>query len=292
MPKILWSIGLFLLCLLWSYPADASPLAERIASFPDWQSKPVVQVVEGDLTYPQWLAGTWEVTSTLVDLAAPLAPDVVTPGFESNRQYLHQPFQFQVRFVEASLPQARLPFGKFVDRLTLKNQPPEIIADRAFNGFNIARAYLANGDDNPVLSVKLDPNDPNRQITLLRGNRQLVSTITGRATEAPTADRFITTEVFQQLFRGGTQPYLNQVETTTDYHCHTTEVPTIVADQITAVYLSPQDPNYFKASRSSRGLTSDFPLEALQERPVALYRYRLEFQAHQDHQSLADRLAL
>jgi hypothetical protein len=282
MPKILWSISLFLLCWLWSYPVDASPLAERIASFPDWQSKPLVQVAEGDLTYPKWLAGTWDVTSTLVDLAAPLAPDVVTPGFESNRQYLNQPIQFRVRFVEASLSQSMPTLGEFANRLTLKNQTPKVIADRAFNGFNIARAYLASGDDNPVLSVKLDPNDPNRQITLLRGNRQLVSTITGRAIEAPESDRFITTEVFQQLFRGGAQPYLNQVETTTDYHWRATEAPAIVADQLTAVYLSPQDPNYFKASGSSRSLTSGMPLEALQERPVALYRYRLEFQAHQE----------
>lgn len=282
MSKILWNIGLFLLCLLWSYPADASPLADRIASFPNWQSKPAVQVAEGDLTYPQWFAGTWEVTSTLVDLAAPLAPEVVTPGFESNRQYLNQPIQFQVRFVEALPPHALTPFGR-LSRLTLKNQSPKMIADRAFNGFNIARAYLAKGNDNPVLSVKLDPTSPNRQITVLRGNRQLVSTITGRAIEAPESDRFITTEIFQQLFRGDTQPYLNQVETTTDYHHgHETTAPAMVADQITAVYLSPQDPNYFRASRSSPGLTGDLPLEALQERPVALYRYRLEFQPHVD----------
>lgn len=37
--------------------------------------------------------------------------------------------------------------------------------------------------------------------------------------------------------------------------------PIIEADQVTAVYLSPQDPNYFKAG----------------SRPVALYRYKLEF---------------
>jgi hypothetical protein len=43
----------------------------------------------------------------------------------------------------------------------------------------------------------------------------------------------------------------------------------ITADQITAIYLSPQDPDYFKT------LVSDNPLSG--PRPVALYRYSMEF---------------
>jgi hypothetical protein len=45
--------------------------------------------------------------------------------------------------------------------------------------------------------------------------------------------------------------------------------PAIIAEQVTAIYLSPQDPNYFEA----------IDPESLfgQPRPVALYRYRLEF---------------
>lgn len=274
MTRIFWSLC-FIIALFWANPAQASPLAERVTAFPNWQNKPPVQVAEGDLVYPQWLAGTWQVTSTLVDLVAPLAPDVVTPGFESNRQYLNQPIQFQVRFVEASPSQPFPSLKKQPDRRS--TQKSEIIADRAFNGLNIATAYLANGDSNPVLNVKVDPNSPNRQITTLKGNHQLVSIITGRLSETPAPDRFITSEVFQQLFRGMPQPYFNQVETTTDYHYLQNAEVTIVADQITAVYLSPQDPDYFKASRTAPGLTSNIPLEALQEHPVALYRYRLEF---------------
>ena len=129
------------------------------------------------------------------------------------------------------------------------------MSDRAFNGLSLARAYL--GDD-WVDTVKVDPDNPNRQITLLKDNQQLVSTVTGRAVERPDNNTFITTEVFQQFFRGGRPTvYLNEVENTTAYHL---EPDHVAADQITAIYLSPKDPDYFKAI----------------DRPVALYRYGLE----------------
>ncbi|HEY9749227.1 MAG TPA: hypothetical protein V6C63_11145 [Allocoleopsis sp.] len=256
----LWSLCLSLLILLWQPIAHAGPLSDRVAAFPQWQGQPPVQTAKGDLVYPEWLAGTWKVTSTLVDLAAPLAPEVVTPGFESNRQYLQQPINFEVRFGPNAAPKS---IGALSLPLPQPQRASQIVADRAFNGLNIAKAYLG---DRAVLAVKTDPNSPNRQITLLRGDRQLVSIVTGRATETPAPDQFITTEVFQQQFRGAPQLYFNQVETTTAYQkAKTVEEPAIVADQITAVYLSPQDPDYFKAG----GLSNS--------RPVALYRYRLEF---------------
>jgi hypothetical protein len=138
-----------------------------------------------------------------------------------------------------------------------------------------------------IQSVKVDPDSPNRQITSLRTGRQLISVVTGRASETPTPDQFIATEVSNQVFRGTPQPYFNQVETTTAYQLRrsadrsvrlsavrlsspskphaevsATLSPSsaIEADQVTAVYLSPQDSDYFKA----------------QARPVALYRYRLQ----------------
>lgn len=255
--RALWSFCLVFALLFWGGEAVAGPLAERLACFPNWD-KPLVGAAVGDLVYPDWMAGTWQVRSTLVDLVAPLAPDVVTPGFEGNRRYLNQPITFQVRFAQARLP--RKPSFRLVPRPVQQ----AVVADRAFNGLNLARAYLG---DRSVLAVMVDPSSPNRQVTLLRDNRQLVSVVTGRATETPAVGQFITTEVFQQLFRGTRSqaktaiPYFNQVETTTAYRLFPTSDPTIEADQVTAVYLSPQDPSYFAAG----------------SRPVALYRYRLEF---------------
>jgi hypothetical protein len=60
-----------------------------------------------------------------------------------------------------------------------------------------------------------------------------------------------------QFFRTQPEIYLNGVETTTVYHQQTGDH--ITADQFTAVYLSPKDPDYFTAG----------------DRPVALYRYDL-----------------
>lgn len=239
--------------LLWSSDASAGSLADRLAKFPHWEGKPPATAAEGDLIYPEWMEGTWNATSTLVDLVAPLAPEIVTPGFESNRRYLNQPVTFQVRFVKKL-------FASPVQPLKLIPQPvrtPIVVADREFNGLSIGKAYLG---DRAVRAVKVDPTSPNRQITLLQGGRQLVSIVSARATETPTPDKFVTTEVSQQVFRGTPQLYFNQVETTTAYQRLPSEAPKIVADQVTAVYLSPQNPNYFKAL----------------ERPVALYRYRLE----------------
>jgi hypothetical protein len=259
-----WVLTLF--WLFWSGTAQASPLADRLSQFPDWQTKPLVQVAKGDLIYPDWFSGTWDVTTTLVALAAPLAPDLVTPGFEGNRQYLDQPILFQARFVEQNSGTFNFPFPIPASLVPASwgIATKQVVADRAFNGLNLATAYLNSNEtegNSQVLAVKVDPRNPNRQITFLRQNRKLVSTITGRATETPADDQFITTEIFLQEFHGIPQPYFNTVETTTAYSYHPDDNPLITADQVTAIYLSPQDPDYFEAS----------------DRPIALYRYQLEF---------------
>ncbi|AVH71231.1 DUF6816 family protein [Nostoc sp. 'Lobaria pulmonaria (5183) cyanobiont'] len=251
--KGIWSFCLLVFFLFWGGEAFAEELSQRLANFPQWEKLTSVQSASGDLVYPEWMAGTWKVTSTLVDLAAPLAPEIVTPGFEGNRRQLNQPVSFVVRFVKR---QSSITGLKILPQIAYKSQI--LVADRAFNSLNLARAYLG---DEAVLLVKVDPDSPNRQITFLRSSRQLVSIVTARATETTSNCKFITTEVFQQLFKGGSRPYFNSVESTTAYHKLPTSNPAIEADQVTAVYLSPQDPDYFKAD----------------SRPVALYRYRLEF---------------
>lgn len=256
--KLLYFLSLFILifCLTTTTTA-AETLFKRLEKFPQWESLAPVEIATGDLIYPDWMAGIWEVTSILTEQVAPLAPEIVTPGFTGNQKYLNQPIKFKVKFEHKYTATA----AKSPVPVIIKNQLP-VVADRAFNGLNIATAYLGN---DAVLNVKVAPENPNRQITFLRGERQLISTVTGRKSETPTTDKFIATEVNQQLFRGSDPIYLNEVETTTAYQL--LKSGNIEADQITAIYLSPQDPNYFTAAGH----------------PVALYRYHLFLEKIRDN---------
>ena len=139
----------------------------------------------------------------------------------------------------------------------IQKQTPKVVADRVYNGTNIGTAYLGEGN---VLRVKTDPENPNKQITLLKGDRRLSSQVTARDSETIDSHRFLSSEVTKQLFRSPERIYLNEVETTSDYHL--VNPNQIEAQQITAIYLSPQDPDYFKAG----------------DRPVAIYRYDLQLQ--------------
>ena len=257
--------GLVLLLLVWNLvgrPVQAGPLADRMAHYPHWQGLPPTQSAQGDLPYPPWFEGQWIATSTLTDLEAPLAPEIVSPGFEGNRRYLNQGISFAVRFGPPSpipFPQVKGTLGPGV-RVPVPTLPSDLplVADRQFNGEHIAQAYL--GAD-AVESVQVDPQNPNRQITQLSQGLALVSVVTDRAWEWQTenSDRYLSTELSQQFFRGNRQVYLNRVETTTDYR-YEPDRSGISATQITAIYLSPQDPQYFEAV----------------DRPVALYRYHLD----------------
>ena len=80
----------------------------------------------------------------------------------------------------------------------------------------------------------------------------------------PQLDRFTATELSQQVFRTSSTIYLNTVETTTSYQLSANPTHSITATQISAIYLSPQDPDYFRT------------LGKLGTHPVALYKYQLD----------------
>jgi hypothetical protein len=264
--KQIWIAMGLLIVLLWgsSVPAKASQagaLQTRLDQFPNWQSPPNLSSAQGDLYYPDWLAGQWSVTSTLVDAAAPLAPDLVTPGFESSRSQLGKAVTFPVRFVPAtalsdssgssSWSQSPFPLGQVLVR--------GIVADRVYNGTRLTEALM--GKD-ILESIQVDARSPNRQIAQFRNGQRLVTQISDRATESNKENEFTSSELYQQEFQSSTQIYLNQVENTIEYRRVALEPPQIEATQVTAIYLSPQDPDYFKAW----------------QRPVALYRYRMRFE--------------
>jgi len=171
------AIAMVVAWLLWTGGANAASgaLSDRVAAFPDWSGKPPVGAPTEDLHYPDWMAGTWQVTSTLTEAIAPFAPELVTPGFAGNQQYLDEPMAFRVRFVpQHEKLTGGLPFVR------LQVPSADIVADRAFNGLEIARAYL--GDR--VVGVEVPPDDPNQQVTRLSSGQELLSQVVGRAQEA------------------------------------------------------------------------------------------------------------
>jgi hypothetical protein len=231
-----------------------------MTQYPHWHEPQLTQH-KGELTYPEWFRGEWTATSTLLEQVAPLAPAIVTPGFEGNRKYLDRPISFPVRFRSPDVDRrAKVSVLNLPRIAPIQSEAYLIVADRAFNGMSIATAYLGR---DLVRSVKVDPHNPTRQITQLAHDRQLVSFVTGFEDEMVSPESFLATEVSQQIFSGDSNIYLNTVETTTSYQFSATPTPKITATQISAIYLSPQDPDYFRALDP-------------RNRPVALYKYRLD----------------
>jgi hypothetical protein len=257
----LWAIFLGAILLLLfcnSASVTAGPLQTRLEQFPEWQSPPILKPAKGDLYYPSWMSGHWQVTSTLIDLAAPLAPVVVTPGFEASQKLLQKPVTFAVRFGPAPvlpITVAQSPFPVS----TIRPLKTEIVADRDYNGMSLATALLG---EHVIQAIKTDPQSPNRQVALFQNGQRLVTQISDRGVETPSKSEFISSELYQQFFSTEAQIYLNQVENTIAYHLRSTEPPRIEANQVTAIYLSPQDPDYFQAK----------------VQPVTLYRYQLQFE--------------
>ncbi|MFM7579683.1 MAG: DUF6816 family protein, partial [Microcystaceae cyanobacterium] len=129
-----------------------------------------------------------------------------------------------------------------------------VVPDRRFNAEAVTKAYLG---DNLKFSVQYIQQPLPRIVTIFSENKRLTSTVIGHNQQAPSESEFIATELSTQQFVNGASQYLNQLETTTDYQ--QLEDGKIAATQITAVYLSPQDPDYFSANNQ----------------PIALYRYQL-----------------
>ncbi len=234
-------------------PVCSGELSDRLSSFPDWQNPPRGIVAKGELIYPDWFDGRWTATSTLKDAIAPLAPELVTPGFKQNQESIGEPVVFTVRFSDELMP---IPLRRTQGITGIQRPQTQtgIVADRVFNSQSLGDAALGDGY---VQSVSLDPNDFSRLITQFQNGQQLMSESRERLIESNDAEQFISSEMFLQTFRTSSQIYLNQVENTTEYRL--VNPKRIEANQITAIYLSPKDPNYFLAK----------------SRPVALYRYEL-----------------
>ena len=88
-----------------------------------------------------------------------------------------------------------------------------IVGDRAFNANSVGRALLGE----QLQRVRNDPQNPNRQLADLSGDRYLESTVVGRRSERPPTDHFLADELSLQVLHGPGEPRVSQVETLSRY---------------------------------------------------------------------------
>lgn len=258
MLRKIFIILLLIINIFWQnpLPSKAITLNERLNEFPEWKHKISLPNPEKDLIFPQWFEGTWKVTSTLTEQIAPFAPQFTTPGFEQNQVYIDRPVNFDVRYLATTFMPKQ---DNFLPAVV--NQKEIIIADRIFNGLSIAQAYIGK---EYVKNLVNNPNNYNEQITNFTTNNQLISTVIGRQQKSISAQEFITSEITRQFFRRPESIYLNFVENITKYNLINPNL--IQGEQVSAVYLSPQDPDYFIAL----------------DQPVSLYHYFLTLEKKHD----------
>jgi hypothetical protein len=183
-------------------PGDAA-LESRLAGWPAWSlPAPLARPGRRDLLYPAWFAGRWRARD------------------EQGRC-------FELRF---------LPVGGGVSGGVSGG---DVTGDRAFNARAIGAATL--GDT--LLAVENDPANPNRQVARLRGPQgrvvQLESTVVGRGSARPSADRFLADELALQVLHGPGSPRISRVEVLSSFERRPDGA--IAVEQWQATYPAPGD---------------------------------------------------
>ena len=132
----------------------------------------------------------------------------------------------------------------------IRNSSGELIADREYN----TKSYALNEKNVGFLSVKNDPNSPNRQFAKLTDDRYLETKIIGRLQENINHDIFITDELILQILHTPELSRVSQVETLTEFrkcgsnlnNVHQLNNFNICGEQFQAIYKEPgQNNNLF-----------------------------------------------
>ena len=95
----------------------------------------------------------------------------------------------------------------------IHNTSGDLIADREFN----TKSYALSKKIGGFLSVKNDPQSPNRQFAQLTGDRYLETKIIGRSQEKINNNIFMTDELILQIFHTPKLSRVSQVETLTEF---------------------------------------------------------------------------
>lgn len=200
-------VALLLLCLAIPVWADGSStlLEQRLQAWPDWQLPAPLPRPDrrGDLVYPAWFAGEWQVTSL----------DLTAEG-ETG-----EPLRHQARF--------------------LIDAKQRVVADRAFNALAIGRAVLGSA----LLTVEQPADDHNRQLARLQNDQLLETSVIGRRQSDPQQEPFTTDELVLQIVHGPGAPRISRVETLSRYHpcpSRPAAVEQICAEQWQARFSGPE----------------------------------------------------
>ena len=125
-----------------------------------------------------------------------------------------------------------------------------LVGDRSFNTTAIGQALLGE----QLLRVEEDPDSANRQISWLKGDLHLETTVTGRRQEFLEDDTFLADELVLQILHAPGPPRLSRIETLSRYsRCG----DAICAEQWQGRYASPG--------------------ESLRDQSVAQHHYQLVF---------------
>ena len=95
----------------------------------------------------------------------------------------------------------------------IRNSSGKLVADREYN----TQSFALNSKNGGFLSVKNDPQSPNRQFAKLTEDRYLETKIIGRLYETINNDIFITDELILQIFHTPELSRVSQVETLTEF---------------------------------------------------------------------------
>ena len=215
MGRSFWALLIGLTILLSGDPVWAqSTLEQRLEAWPDWS------------------------------LPAPLSrpskrDDLVYPDWFSGQ------WQVESRDVDAPDEQPLIHPARF-----RPDRRGRLVGDRSFNATSIGQALLGE----QLLRVEEDPDSANRQISWLKGDLHLETTVTGRRQEFLEDDTFLADELVLQILHAPGPPRLSRIETLSRYsRCG----DAICAEQWQGRYASPG--------------------ESLRDQSVAQHHYQLVF---------------
>mmetsp|Transcript_38639 Transcript_38639/g.74071 ORF Transcript_38639/g.74071 Transcript_38639/m.74071 type:complete len:326 (+) Transcript_38639:79-1056(+) len=222
----------------------------------------IFNVPPGEMVYPAWMEGTWDVTCEFTGYQFPsrvpkekITANANIPGFQKlSLVYLpdvgKSPSTYQLRF-------------------SPRPSDSKVVEDRAYNLRSVIEGYLGPG---LIDNVECSSKEPNRTTVTLKSlatrNAERIELFTNsRETDTRNSDNaHIAAECIRQVTLGYSNEYGVARMLVTDYQNVWTFVPTpndsnsISGELVTAGYLQPSEPEYFNVTTN----------------PVVLFSHRMK----------------